>query len=68
MIASKGPKIGVPEKEHRRHEKKSPVSNREASEATGEAGTVLQDSVVTTVLALVCPGRKPLVPSREWQI
>lgn len=45
VIASKGPKIGVPEKGHRRHEKKSPVSNREASEATGEAGTVLQDSL-----------------------
>lgn len=44
-IASKGPKISVPEKGHRRHEKKSPVSNREASEATGEAGTVLQDSL-----------------------
>lgn len=45
VIASKGPKIGVPEKGHRRHEKKSPVSNREASEATGEAGTVLQNSL-----------------------
>lgn len=44
VIASKGPKIGVPEKGHRRHEK-SPVSNREASEATGDARTALQDSL-----------------------
>lgn len=43
-IVSKGPKISVLEKGHRRHEKKSPVSNREASEATGDGRTVLQDS------------------------